>query len=57
MGRTVRPQFNFGKYSGQNVADVFAKDPSYLKWIVSKDFSTEVKALVKAIDEARRVAP
>lgn len=48
------PQFNFGKYSGQAVADVFGKDPSYLKWILSKDFSTEVKALVKAIDDARR---
>ncbi len=48
------PQFNFGKYAGQNVADVFAKDPSYLKWILSKDFSTEVKALVKAIDDHRR---
>ena len=48
------PQFNFGKYAGQNVVDVFAKDPSYLKWILSKDFSTEVKALVKAIDDARR---
>ena len=45
------PQFNFGKYAGQNVADVFAKDKGYLKWILSKDFSTEVKALVKAIDE------
>ncbi|MEM9258618.1 MAG: exonuclease domain-containing protein, partial [Bacteroidota bacterium] len=48
------PQFNFGKYSGQNVADVFGKDPSYLRWILSKDFSTEVKALVKAIDDDRR---
>lgn len=48
------PQFNFGKYSGQNVADVFSKDPSYLRWILSKDFSTEVKALVKAIDDDRR---
>lgn len=48
------PQFNFGKYSGQNVADVFAKDKGYLRWILSKDFSTEVKALVKAIDEERR---
>ncbi|NJC25930.1 3'-5' exonuclease [Neolewinella antarctica] len=48
------PQFNFGKYSGQNVADVFSKDAHYLKWILSKDFSTEVKALVKAIDDARR---
>ncbi len=48
------PQFNFGKYSGQDVAAVFAKDPSYLKWILSKDFSTEVKALVKVINEQRR---
>jgi len=48
------PRFNFGKYAGQNVADVFGKDPSYLKWILSKDFSTEVKALVKAIDDQRR---
>ncbi|MEM1357717.1 MAG: 3'-5' exonuclease [Bacteroidota bacterium] len=48
------PQFNFGKYAGQNVADVFSKDPSYLRWILSKDFSTEVKALVKAIDDDRR---
>lgn len=48
------PQFNFGKYAGQNVADVFAKDTGYLKWILSKDFSTEVKALVKAIDDARK---
>lgn len=48
------PQFNFGKYTGQSVADVFSKDTGYLKWILSKDFSTEVKALVKAIDEERR---
>lgn len=48
------PQFNFGKYAGQGVAEVFSKDPSYLKWILSKDFTTEVKALVKAINDARR---
>lgn len=48
------PQFNFGKYNGQGVAAVFARDSSYLKWILSKDFSSEVKGLVKAIDAARR---
>ena len=53
-GPNGHPQFNFGKYTGQEVAAVFAKDPSYLKWILSKDFSTEVKALVKAIDDARK---
>ena len=53
-GPDGRPQFNFGKYAGQAVTDVFAKDPSYLRWILSKDFSTEVKALVQAIDSARK---
>ena len=53
-GADGRPVFNFGKYSGQAVEDVFAKDTGYLKWILSKDFSTEVKALVKVIDEQRR---
>ncbi len=48
------PQFNFGKYAGRAVADVFNENPNYLKWILSKDFSMEVKALVKAIDEQRR---
>ena len=52
-GPDGQPQFNFGKYAGQNVVDVFAKDTGYLRWILSKDFSTEVKALVKAIDESR----
>lgn len=48
------PLFNFGKHAGKPVAEVFAKEPSYLKWILDKDFSTEVKALVQAIDDQRR---
>lgn len=48
------PLFNFGKHAGRPVAEVFTEEPSYLKWILNKDFSTEVKALVKAIDEERR---
>ena len=48
------PVFNFGKHNGKPVAEVFAKEPSYLKWILDKDFTTEVKALVRAIDEERR---
>ena len=48
------PLFNFGKHAGKPVADVFAKEPSYLKWILDKDFSTEVKMLVQAIDDQRR---
>ena len=48
------PLFNFGKYAGRPVAEVFAENPNYLRWILDKDFSTEVKALVRAIDEQRR---
>ncbi len=48
------PVFNFGKHAGKPVAEVFAREPSYLKWILDKDFTTEVKALVQAIDEQRR---
>ncbi len=48
------PHFNFGKHAGKPVAEVFAKEPSYLRWILEKDFTTEVKSLVKAIDEARK---
>jgi DNA polymerase-3 subunit epsilon len=48
------PTFNFGKHNGKPVAEVFAEEPSYLKWILKKDFTTEVKTLVQAIDEERR---
>ena len=53
-GPDGQPLFNFGKHAGKPVAEVFAKEPSYLRWILEKDFSTEVKALVRAIDEQRR---
>ena len=53
-GPNGQPLFNFGKHAGKPVAEVFAKEPSYLKWILDKDFSTEVKSLVRAIDEQRR---
>ena len=53
-GPDGQPLFNFGKHAGKPVAEVFAKEPSYLRWILDKDFSAEVKALVRAIDEQRR---
>lgn len=45
-GRVV---FNFGKYAGQEVVDVFNRDKNYLNWILNKEFSTQVKQLVKQI--------
>ena len=36
--------FNFGKYKGIPVADVFKRDPGYYSWIESSDFSLDTKA-------------
>ena len=36
--------FNFGKYKGVPVADVFKRDPGYYSWIESSDFSLDTKA-------------
>lgn len=41
--------FNFGKYSGQNAAEVLKKDKQYYNWILDKDFSMQVKQIVKAL--------
>jgi DNA polymerase-3 subunit epsilon len=38
----------FGKYSKQlSIREVAAKDPDYLRWILTKDFSEEVKKLIQ----------
>lgn len=37
---------NFGKkYKGRKLRDIAAEDPSYLSWIASADFSTEVREI------------
>lgn len=41
--------FNFGKYSNQRVKDIFRKDKNYFHWIMNKDFSSQVKKIVKKI--------
>ena len=41
--------FNFGKYSGQNAAQVLKNDKQYYNWILDKDFSIQVKQIVKAL--------
>ncbi len=45
-GKTV---FNFGKYNGQPVEEVFARDKNYYNWILNKEFSSQVKQIVKHI--------
>ena len=41
--------FNFGKYNNQPVAQVLSKDKQYYNWILNKEFSSQVKQIVKKI--------
>ena len=49
--------FNFGKYVGQPVAQTLIKDKQYYHWILNKEFSSQVKQIVKQLvkeEEKRR---
>jgi DNA polymerase III subunit epsilon len=39
--------FNFGKYVGQPVKDVLRQERNYGHWIMEKEFSSQVKQLIK----------
>ena len=41
--------FNFGKYRGQLVKDVLAKDPGYYSWILNSEFTLNTKAALTRI--------
>ncbi len=41
--------FNFGKYLGQPAAEVLKRDKHYYNWIMEKDFSIQVKQIVKKL--------
>lgn len=41
--------FAFGKYNGQSVGEVLTKDKQYYNWILNKEFSSQVKQIVKKI--------
>jgi len=43
------PVFNFGKYNGKPVAETLANDQQYYNWILNKEFSSQVKQLVKKL--------
>lgn len=42
--------FNFGKYSGRAVSEVFKIEPSYYHWMMDKDFSAQVKQIITKIN-------
>ncbi len=41
--------FNFGKYKGMSVAEIFAKDSGYYGWIMNGDFSLFTKKVITEI--------
>lgn len=41
--------FNFGKYIGQPVAKLLYEDKQYYNWILQKDFSSQVKQIIKKL--------
>ncbi len=41
-----REVFNFGKYKGKQVEEVFANDPNYCAWIQQSDFAADTKRVV-----------
>jgi len=54
MGRIVRndagvPVFNFGKYKGKPVSEVFEKDTSYYSWMMNGEFETSTKDVITKI--------
>ena len=41
--------FNFGKYKGQKVVDIFENDPAYYSWMMNNDFPLYTKKVLTAI--------
>ncbi len=41
--------FNFGKYKGVPVEEVFEKDPAYYSWMINSDFPMYTKKVLTAI--------
>lgn len=56
MGRIVYNEddvevFNFGKYKGRSVIDVFKKDPGYYSWMMNGDFPMYTKKVLRQLKE------
>lgn len=41
--------FNFGKYVGQPAAELLSRDKQYYNWILEKDFSSQLKQIVRKL--------
>ena len=41
--------FNFGKHMGKPVGESLSKDRQYYNWMLNKEFSTQVKQIIKRL--------
>ena len=46
--------FNFGKYKGKKVKDVFRAEPSYYSWMMDGDFAKDTKDIITQIYYSRK---
>ena len=44
--------FNFGKYKGKRVCDIFRSDPSYYSWMMQGDFPEYTKRVITGLKES-----
>ncbi len=49
LDENKEPVFNFGKYKGRKVKEVFKHDPSYYSWIMNADFPLYTKRVLTQI--------
>ncbi len=49
FNRDGREIFNFGKYKGKLVEEVFKKEPQYFDWMMKADFPLSTKHVVRSI--------
>jgi DNA polymerase-3 subunit epsilon len=41
--------FNFGKYKGKPVEEIFTKEPAYYDWMMKSDFPLSTKKIITSI--------
>ncbi len=51
-----RPVFNFGKFKGRPVKEVFEQEPGYYGWLMKADFPLYTKKVIKRIRESMKEA-
>lgn len=44
-----REIFNFGKYKGQEVMEVFKREPQYFDWMMKADFPLSTKNIIQSV--------